>query len=1145
MRPVYVWLFITVLALPLSVYGQIHEKTESVLSSGDWYKIAVAAEGIYEIDKEFIDLTGISAKDAAELRVFGNKGGMLPQLVIAERTDDLSELPTLREGLEDGSFDANDRILFFAQGPSVLSVDGGNMSRAMNIYDTRNHYFLGVGLDGQPLIIEDTGSLNDPDVSYDNFDDYVRIEEDRINLLGKFRPPGSGKQWYGDEFSASRLREYNIEIPDIIAGEGASLRVGFAGRAGASSTIQAVVNGNSFSKSLSKVNLGNVESSFARVTTISGEYVADKDIQEITISYPAVAGTTTEGWLDYISVQAKRQLKIANGPLQFRVLSSANFVNAGYVLGNIAPNYLIWDITDPLKTRNQLFELNGNTATFGSNAEGIVRHYIAFNPNGDTKRPDLVGAVPNQNIHGLMSADLVVVYHPDFLDAAMQIAQHRVDYSGFNVAVIDINHIMNEFAGGSMDPSGLRDFAAMLKKRDPGFRYMLLVGDGSYDYRHLNSDQDDDNFIPVYETAESMNPIRSFPSDDYYALLNETEGETLLGAIDIAVGRLTVGSVAEAETVIEKIIHYDVSPTTYGDWRQRLTYVADDEDSNLHLNQSEEISDLVEEDNKKYDIDRIYLDAYPQESTPGGPRYPQANAAINNSVFQGVLAINYLGHGGRQGWTQERVLGIDDIQSWSNFDKLPLVVTATCSFTGYDEPSYRSAGEEVLLNPDGGGIGLLTTVRAVYSSSNKRLTEAVFERLFDKDNGKHLPIGEIMRRAKNSNSRDTVDINARKFAIIGDPSMTLAYPEHDIVVTEINGIATGATPDTIGALEEFRLAGEVRNVEGSKLEAFNGTASVTVYDKRTVIKTLANDPKSFEREFDNFSRIVFKGTATVTNGEFEIGFVVPEDIDFNYGNGRISIYATDGYSTDAAGSYEDFIIGGASGDGKTDVTGPVVNAYMNNESFRSGDVVSPNSTLLVKLYDENGINVTGNSIGHDLVAVLNEDNNQSFVLNDFYEANENDFTRGEVRFPFANLPAGKHSITVTAWDVANNFSEATIEFRVDDNPDNAIRSITAYPNPATQSQRPVFRIEHNLGISVADVEIEMFDVTGREVNRIFVENVPSQDGIIDNISWGIENSQNLADGVGILFYRARIFTSGANNQQKIYEGPFNKLVLLN
>ena len=589
-------------------------------------------------------------------------------------------------------------------------------------------------------------------------------------------------------------------------------------------------------------------------------------------------------------------------------------------MANANNQLVVWDIQDPLLPISQEYEIQASTLAFGIDGSGPER-FVVFDPKATFEKPAFDSQVANQNLHSIPSAELLVIYHPDFEEPARRLAQHRVDHNGYDVVMATIGEVYNEFSGGSVDPTAIRNFAAMLHRRDADFKYMLFVGDGTYDYRHLNADHSDDNFIPVYETDESMDPIRAFPSDDYFALLDDQEGETLLGAIDIAVGRLPVATLEEAEAVIDKIINYDLDPATLQDWRMRLVYIADDEDNNLHLNQSEDISRDVEEDNTLFNLNRIYLDAYQQLSTPGGARYPDVNAAINNSIFQGVLAMNYLGHGGHLGWAQERILGISDIQSWSNYDRLPLFITATCSFTGYDEPSYKSAGEQVLLNPTGGAVALMTTVRPVYSSSNKRLTDAVFNILFDIVDGEYRPIGDIMRIAKNSNSQDTIDLNARKFAIIGDPSMVLAYPEHQVIITEMNDQPVGGTPDTVGALQKVSLNGEVHHKDGGKMENFNGKAYITVYDKQQVVKTLANDPKSYEREFRNLSKIIFKGSATVVNGEFSAAFVVPQDIDYTYGAGKISVYASDEISSDAGGHFSDFIVGGTGDNTQADTPG--------------------------------------------------------------------------------------------------------------------------------------------------------------------------------------------------------------------------------
>ena len=1138
------------LLIPSSTDAQRPSKTFSELQRGEKYKIAVDRAGIHRIDYQLVQNTGLAANFNADLKVFTNGGGPLRQVVSDERVDDLVEIATYRVGLDDGSFDEGDYILFYTDGPDRKEFNPSTLryDYTTNSFDTRNHLFIGLS-DGAPLEIGTLESITTSETPFTQFDDYARYEDERINLLGKYRKPGSGKRWFGDEFSALRERNYALSFPNIVLGKGVEFNVVFGGRSGSSSTVYVTAGGAQFSSSISGLDLGDVEDPYARIVSVKGSYLAGADNQLVNIHYPSLAGTTTTGWVDYIEMHATRQMTMTGNEMYFRNFATAAIPESAFELEGATSNTIIWDITDPIVPGSLDIKTQGDVATFGFATQYKLHEFVAFDINAQFPVPEFIEGIPNQNYHGISSADLVIITHENFTEAAETLAAHRRQYNNYNVVVLDIEKVYNEFSGGSVDPTAIRDFAAMLKARDDNFRFLLLVGDASYDLRHLQDEQEDDNFIPAYETNQSMDPIRSFPSDDYYALLDDLEGnDHLKGALDIAVGRLPVGSADEAMSTVNKIIHYDNSPGTFGDWRLRTAFVSDDEDGNLHLNQSEIITTNVENANETYNLNKIYLDAYPQVSTAGGPRYPDVNAAINASVQKGSLVVNYLGHGGHQGWSQERVLTVPDIQSWSNEDKLPVFVTATCSFTGYDEPTYKSAGEEVLLNPVGGAVALLTTVRAVYSSSNKRLTSAVFDHFFDLDEyGNHIPLGEVVRLAKNSNPVDTVDINARKFAIIGDPSMVVAFPEHNIALTEINGVETGTGNDTIGAMEEVTLKGEIRNRDSVLIEDFNGTVSVTIFDKRVKAKTLGNDPKSYVREFNTLSRVIFKGNATVVNGKFAISFVVPADIDFSYGNGKISMYATDEMTTDAAGSYEDIIIGGTGDDIAIDDIGPELDLFMNNTEFVNGQVVGPNPVLLVNLFDENGINILGSSIGHDLEGVLDNNTEQKFILNDFYEADQDSYKSGKVRYPLYGLEPGKHSITVTAWDVAGNFTEGTIEFVVETDPGNPIRTVSNYPNPMTG--QTTFRIAHDLNINSADVEIRIYDVNGRDMGYIRTVGAQSQDGIIDDIRWD-ENTgdctvvlQNLNSGVYL--YNVTVTPSLSSTQPVRYSNNWGKLVLVN
>ncbi|HLF62440.1 MAG TPA: type IX secretion system sortase PorU [Saprospiraceae bacterium] len=1130
------------LVLTLSADAQT---STSVLSQGQFYKIAVSEPGIYKLDASFLNGTAgidLSQTPANKITLWTNGGGVLQQLTTAPRIDDLREVAMHGVGIADGKVDASDYFLFYAEGPDhwTYTPSDGKFHKTKNIYDTQNYYFICVSDRIATAILSRT-SLGEGEMTISQFDDYQSIEVDRVNLLGKFRPPGSGQRWFGDEFSTTRQRDYEITFPNIVTAADVLCTMEFAGRCDESTQISAEFNSNTFNASISGVATGEVEADFARIIRLTDVYSATEDRQSIRISYPQISATSS-GWLDFIELQARRQLLFNGAPLQFRSIETQDLNSAEYVLSGLSGTEVIWDITDPQRPITQEYFFDGGNGRYAVTSDGLMREFISFLPANNFPTPSPIGVVPNQNLHGIQDADLVILYHPDFVEPALRLAQHRLEHNGYLVETISIDALMNEFAGGGQDATAIRDFARMLKARSPRFRFLLLFGDGSYDMRHFNQDQTDENFIPVFETAESMNPIRSFPSDDYFALLSDDEGKDLKGAIEIAVGRFPVSTPEEANAVVNKIIQYDTNPAMHGDWRLGIAYVADDEDSNQHLQQTEDVANTQMSTHAKYNVRKIYLDAFQQMNTPGGDRYPDVNAAINAAIQQGTLILNYFGHGGPAGWTQERVLGIPDIQSWTNFTRLPLFITATCSFTPYDEPSLESAGEMVFLNPSGGAIGLLTTVRAVYSSSNKRLTSEVFERILLEENGGQLTIGEVMVLAKNSNHQDTVDVNARKFAIIGDASMKLAIPEHDIVITAINGHATGTgTLDTARALEQVRLSGEIRSKQGVKLTQFNGVLTGTIFDKPTKLKTLANDPKSFEKEFETQTKVLFKGSVSVTNGEFSLSFVIPQDISFKYGEGKVSLYATDGSANDAAGMYDDLIIGGSS-TGLSDTEGPVIQIFADNENFRSGDETGPNPTMLIKLSDSSGINISGNSIGHDLEGILDDDSRTSFVLNDRYVSTIDDYTRGEVVLPLAELSTGVHTFKVVAWDIANNYSEESIEFKVVENLDDVFVNLRNTPNPFGTST--LFAFEHRLGDGPVNVEIEIFTVTGRLVQRLKAENAVSTGGTIGGIEW---NGSGLAgDRIlpGAYFYRVQVVSRPGTSAERLYESRFEKLIMM-
>jgi len=1128
----------------------------SVLRNGDIYRIAVEESGIHRIGYDFLSGLGLNIDNVNpdNLQLFGNPGGMLPTDVFADRPDDLLENAIQIVGADDGSFDQGDYILFYAEGPDRWRAAGeGDFVFQKNIYDDRNFYFIKVG-DEAGLRIEEQSSLDNTAFTSSASDAFVRFEEDRLNLMHEWRPntQGSGQRWYGDRFRVAREKTYDnlFTLNNIDPTTPVRVRAEMALRALQRSRFTLEVNGASLQSNLARrvsflSGPGSNEIDYAATGRLDETLQLEQAEVDVTLRYPhpAGAGDGSEGWLDFIQLNYRRQLVMNGDQMRFRDTRTTDFPTASFRLQTGNSNLEIWDITNPQRPRRQITGAGGQESVFGFNSQSL-KTFLAFRPNGSFPQPEAVGPVANQNLHAINRLNMVILYHPEFEESARRLAEHRRNHSGLEVAAVPVQRVFNEFSSGRKDPSAIRNFMRMLYERDENFRYLLLFGDGSFDSRDIYELGGD--FVPVYETRD-FNPLSAFPSDDYYGILeNENANNPLDGILNIGVGRLPVKTMEEATILVDKIIRYETEPNTLGDWRNRLVFVGDDEDGMLHTQQSNNIAVNIQERFGSFNLNKIYLDAFPQVSTPGGNRFPAATEAINQSIFQGALVMTYLGHGGSSGLAQERVLSISDILQWENREKLPLFLTATCSFTGFDDPAFVTAGEEAILNPRGGVVGLLTTVRAVFASSNAALTERALQRLFERrSNGDIRPLGEVMRLAKNDLNSSFRTENSRKFLLIGDPAMQLAIPRYRVETTAVDGEAVGGEiTDTLRALQQVTVSGRLLNDEGELFREFNGLIFPTVFDKPLELTTLGQDPGSFRFNFEQQRNVIFKGRASVTKGEFEFTFVVPKDINFDFGRGKISYYASQtAQRNDAAGAYEGIVIGGAGEDALADDQGPEVEVFLNSTDFVFGGVTGPSPTLLVQLRDDNGINVVGNSIGHDLEGILDEDTQNTLLLNDFYEAEVDDFTRGSVRFPLEDLEPGRHTLRVKAWDVANNSAEGYTEFVVAEGEEIALERVLNYPNPFTEFT--CFQFDHNLANQQLDVLIQIFTVSGRLVKTI--ERSFFSDGALrrdDCISW--DGRDDFGDQLarGVYLYKVKVRAVNTGNTTLEGESAFEKLVIL-
>ena len=1112
----------------------------SVLSTGDLYKISVDKTGIYKIDKTFLETKlgiDVSKINPKMIKIFGAGGGRLPEMNSVPRTDDLSELRIFVAGESDNKFDNSDYIIFYAEGADIWKYreTTNTFTFDKNIYDDKNYYFIKI--DGQEGLRVKKNNLigQEASIELSNYDMLQRLEEDKINLLGSFSgTEGTGKEWYGDLFSTgSRERIYTpkFDFSGFISSEPLEVEMTFAGRSNANSTVNLTIGSKTISKIVPPVSVLDAESLYARKSYINESFSISDINPQVKVSYPQSSGNS-DGWLDFLQIINSRNLVLNNTQLPFRSRKSKSQGVAAFVLGNYT-NQIIWDVTNPFEPVE--YSVSDNKLLF--RPEGTLREFIAHNNTGGAYEPLALGKISNQNLHAIKDEDMIVVTHPIFLLEAQRLAEHRKNVSGLKIVVATTDQVYNEFSSGRVDPASIRDLSRLLLSRNPNFKYLLLFGDGSYDYKRIVKDLPSENFVPVYETDESLDPIDGFPSDDFYGLLGQEEGADLKGGLDIYVGRLPAKTLEEANILVNKIIHYETSPKSLGDWKMRAGYVADDEDGNTHLRDMDEIAMTDEKRHILINQQKVYADAYKQVSTPGENRYPDANRNINDNIFKGQLSLTYLGHGGPLGWAQERILTIPEIRAWTNLDKMVIMVTATCSFAAYDDPAVLTPAEYAMLNPKGGAIALLSTTRAVYTNSNKILTDGVHELMFSKINGQAPTLGYILAESKNKYQGDFFRINSRKFTLLGDPSLRVALPRYNIVTTKVNNTDAMAAQDTLSALEKVALEGEIRDDKGVLISSFNGTIFPTVFDKKTSLQTLSNDSGSPKYTFTTFRNILFKGAATVQEGKWSVTFWMPKNINYSFGNPRISYYANNGF-TDAGGVFTNVIVGGSNNDLVTDDQGPVMDVFMNDESFISGGITNENPVLILNLKDDFGINVTGNAIGQDITAVIDGNYQNIYTLNEFYEAAKDDYSKGKVQFPLTKLSKGSHYIIAKAWDIAGNSTEKRVDFVVADIGDNKLRHVYNYPNPF--STNTFFQFEHDLVNTELETVIDIYTITGKLIKSI-IQTKYSSGFRVNDISWNGRDDFDSSLARGIYLYKIKVHSKELNQTR---ESSFEKLIKL-
>lgn len=1084
----------------------------SVLDSGKWYMMSMPSTGIYKITYSELEAMGlpVSGINPKNIRIYHNGGGVLPVVNSAERHQDLVEIPIYVSGENDGSFDADDYVVFYAKGPVSWECYNGLYSRVSNPYSDYSYAFLTTDLGEGKRIEYAENTASSANVVVNSFLDYQLIEEDAYNLNNM------GATWYFDKFDAVTSKTYSFNFPNIIKTENCNIRIDAASRNTVSlASFDVKVNGNH----VCDIRFNKTTSGYAMVgSTNNVKFISNTDNISVNLNYVKNASSSS-GWIDYIAINAWRELIFTGNVMMFR---NPHCFDASrkyrYEIRNASGSLQVWNVTNPVEPEKMNLQYASNVASFTVDGADNSQ-FIAFNGN-EYNKVNFVSVVENQNLHSKYDFDYLIITHPDFKSQALRLKELHSTIDDLEIEIVTPQQIYNEFSCGALDITAIRDYIKMIyDKSDKRLKYVLLFGDCSFDFKNKSGNV---CFIPSYQSEVSLNPSSNV-YDDFFVALDDKEGDmSFTFANDAAIGRMPVNTLEEAKIVVDKIERYiSNDEDSMGHWRKLITFVADDDDT-YYMSHAEQIEQQLKGVmGDDINFDKIFLDAYPQIATSSGQRSPECNAAITNRIEQGSLIVNYIGHAGELGWAEERILTNDDIFSWKNSPKLNLMLAASCEFSRFDDHTRTSAGEYVFLNKNGGAIAMYTAARVTYASQNQRMMKRFYDRLFDVEGGDFVTMGDAFLAAKQE-----ADDNCHDYVFFGDPALRLNYPKNKIELTSINNHDVSQI-DTIRALQSINIKGVVKDIFGNPIDDFNGIVHVNVYDKESTYTTFGNESSVYS--FKLRDNVIFTGKMPVVNGEFDLDLTLPKDINYSYGNGLMSFYASS-EKTDAQGSFANFIIGGLNHDADPDELGPEMEIYIDDEKFVDGSTTNENPLLIAYLKDDNGINTSSAGIGHDITATLSGATNKTYSLNQFYESpmSEGDF--GKVTYKLYNLNEGEHLLTFRAWDIYNNSSTATIWFNVVKGKIVNIENVANYPNPMSDNTNFVF--EHNQKDNEIDIQIRIYNIVGQLV-RTIEESSSGTMARISSISWDGTSDNGAKLPAGMYVYYVTV-TNSHNEKTSVY-----------
>jgi hypothetical protein len=1126
----------------------------SILASGNWYRFKVSKTGVNRISRTFLSSLGadVNSIDPAQIKIYGHGGTSLPMLNSAEQFYDAPEVAITVTGAADGRFDNNDQILFYGIATDSHYVQENDSF--INPYTNDSYYYITVGGPIGKRILPFVQPTGVPAMTYDYFYTKQHHEIDERNIAS------IGRIWYGERFDFEPEQTFEFEFENVLSALPARIRIATGAVADNDTSMSFLINGQSIgSSSLNGIGGQNINAASRAILLNTSTAITANNVT-IDVSYNNFGNPGASGYLDYISLEVPQSLTGVGEQFMFSVPNAAS--QAGvvqYQFTNATDINEIWDITDPYNVRKISNSAQSSNFSFVANG-GEAKEYLAVDnsdyynvvaiSNSRVANQNLKGTIFNDRSGNFKDIDYLIVTPQILLSEAQRLANYHITESNLNTKVVTLQEIYNEFSEGRQDISAIRNFVRYIydNASSPANRiqYLNLFGDASYDYKDRIRIRD--NMVPSFLSVNSTSLTDSFCTDDFFAFMDDGEGDVSANNLmDLAVGRMIVSDIQEAREMVDKVISYTAEPA-FSKWRNNITLIGDDVDILSDKILQENVNDLGDEiflNRPDYNINKILLDSYQQFSTAGGPKYPDAVNDIRDAFEQGSLVINYFGHGNEDGLAREFVITQSLVENLRNPNTLPLFITVTCEFTRYDNPLRVSGGELTYLNPKGGAIATVATNRLIFVNVGASLNNTLDQYLFGYDNVEPVSMAEALRLAK-TDPRLQTQPTRRVIAFVGDPALKLASPKPRVVLNTVNGNPVATNTDVLRALDRVTLGGEVQTLSGARINDYNGSLFVTVYDKNINRETLANDnirdtnttgDPLVVLAFTQLGEALFRGQATVSNGVFEFDFIMPRDTQIPIGAGRVSFYAKrSNLPEDQNGYSQDIQIGGINRNAPADDIGPEVELFMNDTNFVSGGITDSDPFLLAFLIDDNGIN-TSSGIGHDITGILDGDETNPFILNDYYEANEDDFTKGKVYFPLRDIEPGLHTLKITAWDTYNNSAMNEIQFVVSESDGVELTRVLNYPNPFTSYTE--FWFNHNRPFEPLDVQVQVMTISGKVVWSKN-QNLTTTGFTSREITWDGRDDFGQRLGKGVYVYKITVKSTLTNKSSSKIE----KLVIL-